>query len=377
MAKIKAAPPLMQTLGLVAHVLSKHVTASADELQSDLARCVVTWASERKPNGLPKLACDLERWTTYWAKLGPTVRGPLTQDGIADSVARLRAEGAAGGTILAYLTSVSWMITSVGLMNPGLRAGIRQIRRGYTPRASRRPERFRVPTLHADVTRLVTGANDRVARDVRNIVMVLIIYEGMTQFTELVGLDLNVGLSAGVQYDDLSFEVRGTSILHLAPAKQGASRRTIRLSADATAWLRHWVDLRGDAPGHLFSYGKADPRGPQVTKTCDSLPLWSGPKQFQQLAFRHRTSGHDLSAASLRLGRAVGLLDAGWSLSRVAAAGGWSAAALARFLDRGLSVLPKESRPREPFHVRWPLPRSAMAQPSAPEQYCLSLVDAA
>jgi hypothetical protein len=209
-------------------------------------------------------------------------------------------------------------------------------------------------------------------------VMVLILFEGMAQFSEMMGPVGRAKTTDGLLVSDVRFEATGTSVVSLVAPHADAPRRSVRLSSDATVWLKHWMTLRGEEPGSLFSYGKANPRGPQVTSRCDSMPLWDGPAQFRQLALRHGTSGFGLSAESLRLGRAVGLLDAGWNVSRIAMAGGWtSAAALVRLLDAGLSVLPQARRRREPGKLWWPLPVPDEGGAHEPHQLDLRLVDAA
>lgn len=122
------------------------------------------------------------------------------------------------------------------------------------------------------------------------------------------------------------------------------------LVAKAAMGLAAWANERKPAGLRLAPIG--------------ATPLWRQPKQFTHLAVRHSISDLHLTAASFRLGRAVALLDGGYSLTRVADLGGWSSPLkLAWALDVGLSARPSARRGAEPLRPRWPLPGAAPALP--------------
>jgi integrase len=347
-------------------------------LRLRISQALAVWATERSPASFAKTVYEFERFIDHWSADARPTQDSLCADDIAATVISLRRIGTPDGSLLAYLTAIATLLDRLGFMSSELRAGLLQLRRNHTPRTTRKRWHANVPTLHAEVARLVRGADAMLPRDVRNMVMVLILFEGMAQFSEIVGSIRRAKTTSGLLVSDVRFEAAGTSVVSLVAPHADASRRSVRLSSDATAWLKHWMTLRGDEPGSLLSYGKANPRGPQLTSRCDSMPLWQGREQFRQLAFRHGTSGFGLSAESLRLGRAVGLLDAGWNVSRIAMAGGWtSAAALVRLMDAGLSVLPQGRRRREPGKLWWPLPVPEEGSAQEPYQLDLRLVDGA
>lgn len=369
---------MVQVVDGLAAALSAPCGVDAGVLRLRISQVIAVWSTERPPDSFAKTFAEFGRFIDLWNRIVRRANSPLSIDDIAATTVRLREDGAGHAMVLGYLSAVGPLLTRLGLMTSELRAGFVQMRRNHTARATRKRSRGNVPTLHTDVVRLLRGANPQLPRDVRNMVMVLILFEGMAQFSEILRHTKHAKSTDGLPLSNVTFDAAGTSVITLLSPRADTPCRSVRLSMGATAWLRHWIAMRGDEPGSLLSYGKADPRGPRVAARGDGMPLWSGPIEFRQLAFRHGTSSQGFSAESLRLGRAIGLLDAGWSISRVARFGGWlSEVSLLRQLQIGLTALPKERRKREPSKLRWPLPVPGDRDRQDPVQLELRPVDAA
>jgi hypothetical protein len=363
-----------QTIQDLACILSEATGEDENDLFLRISQIAGAWSGEIRQDYFLKLFIEFDRFIEVWRVRGQGPDRPLSVDAIAETAVLLGQAGLADGSLLAYLSAVTSLLDRLGFLTSEFRAGIYQLRKNYSERSGRRPWRVNVPTLHAEVVHLVRGANPGLPRDVRNVVMVLIVFEGMAQFTELMGPDFRNTKAAALQVGDVRFETSDTALITLVPNKVDGPRRTVRLSVDATAWLKHWFAVRGDTPGPLFRLGHSDLRKEKGAPRYDR----QGPRQFSHLAKHLGTGGYALSAESLRLGRAVGLLDAGWSMSRVATSGGWpSAAALYRQLDHGLNVLPKERRRREPGKLWWPRPNAEGSEDQEPVQMTLWLVDKA
>jgi len=366
------------TISRLARVLATRCDVTDEELAARAAVGLAAWASERKPVGLRNLMVELARWSRYWIEASAGEVDPLAEEGLVRYAVHVRSFGLSNASVLNYLTAIKVMCQTIGLVSPEQRVLFRKVGSLYTLREHRRQPLKARPILFAEMQRLVARADPAHPRDVREIVIVLILYEAMATFHELLGSEVTEALlDEGVMIDHLRYESGGTSLLRLHPLRIGTPGRTVRLSADTTAWIRHWLAMRGPRPGHLFAFWPPEGSGDLKLAPIGATPLWRQPKQFTHMALRHGISGLHLTAASFRLGRAVALLDAGYSLTRVAELGGWSSPLrLAWALDAGLSARRSARRGAEPLRPHWPRP-DFTAHSALPRQLELRLVDAA
>lgn len=365
------------TLERVAEILAPWCPLSHEDLASMAATGLSAWANEKKPDTLVNLFAALKYWSRYWKSEGPDLN-PLSEEGLTCYCARLRDEGMSSGLVLQRLSSIRLVSRCIGMLTPEFLIAHQKVRRLYTGREFRRRPTRDLPFMVADVRRLIRNADPARPRDVRNVLVMLILYEAMASFKELIGPALSrAQLDVGPMLSDVRFEETGTSLLRLHPRSPEVAGRTVRLSADTTAWLHHWLAMRGCRPGHLLSFRPPEGSGDLKLARVGAKALWYGPAHFRRLASRHGVNGDRLSASSLKLGRAVALLDAGYSLSYVAEAGGWSSAVrLAWSLDAGLTIRRQARHRREPLQLSWPRPAGEPTG-AAPAQLELTLAYAA
>lgn len=357
------------SLARLAQVLAPWCPVPQSEIAIRIAAGLTAWAADKKPKALRTTLTALAYWGRYWLSFSGDVN-PLSEEGLSRYGASLLDEGLSTGLVLQRLSAIYVACHCIGLVSPELRVALRKARSPYTERKHRRERVKTIPMLAADLRRLILAADPHSPKDVRNVVAILILYEGMATFKELVGMDVpHSRLDVGTMITDLRFEAGGTCLLRLYPSRPEDAGRTIRLSSDATAWIRHWLAMRGPRSGHLLAFWPPEGSGYKVLARTGKRTLWRGPKQFQELATRHGIPGEGLTASSLRLGRAVAMLDAGYSLSQVAEAGRWSSAArLAWALDVGLTLRRGVRASREPLRLTWPRPQVAPTENPAPQQ---------
>ncbi len=187
---------------------------------------------------------------------------------------------------------------------------VRQVRRGLRRIIGRAPRRPTRPLSVADVRQIVTAIDRTTVRGVRDSAILLLGFAGALRRSELAALTLAdlepkpAGLLLHLRRSKTDQEARG-QVVGIAHGRHGLT--------DPIAALDAWLDLRGTAPGPLFT--SLRPGGPALRPLSGNVVS----ALVKERALAAGLSGGRISGHSLRAGHATSAALAGVGIDRIAA----------------------------------------------------------
>jgi integrase len=222
-----------------------------------------------------------------------------------------RAEaGKATGTLDMACTAIRHVHRMSGADDPVASEAVRQVRRGLRRTYGSAPRRLARPLSVEDIRQIVTAIDRNTAIGTRDAAIILLGYASALRRAELVALtladidDQPAGLLLHIRRSKMDQEGHG-DVVAVAHGRHA--------STDPVAAVNAWRQIRGEAPGALFTRLWAN--------TISLQPLGAN-VPARMLRARAEAAGLDgtrITAHSLRAGHATAAALAGVPLNRIAA----------------------------------------------------------
>jgi site-specific recombinase XerC len=355
-------------------LLTDRQPGAHEELVGRCAELWLVWKTKHTATDLTRRQSSLSALVEVWtSELSESALDPVSIDGIQEYVRQLLGRGLAKTTVWMNLNYLRMTLDDLGLASPESRAALRQIISSEAVKgAPLSSGTFRYQTLRkSEITKIVVSADAGDPLDISAVAMMLLMYECMADISEVLGRPANVaGAQAGVMLSDL--ELAGAQVRLTFPAPfEGWMPRRCTLSLGASAWLRLWLEVRGNQPGLVFMR-RANYR-PETDRRfiIQTLAGWNALKRPGGVLERAGIDPKRVSAMSLKTGRALGLFEAGYDLSHIASKSSWqTSASLVAALCKALEGRQGKRVKRESSALDWPLP-SLVGEGSIPVQIML------
>lgn len=218
-------------------------------------------------------------------------------------------EGLSVGSLDLTCGAIAYQHRQHGLADPTLTAGVRQVRRGLRRLVGTAPRRQARPLALADIQQIISYIDRTTPPGVRDAAIILLGYASAVRRSELAALTLADleprpgGVLLTVRRSKTDPEGHGQQV----PVATGR-----HASTDPVAALAAWIELRGRAPGRIFT----SMRGGTVTHkpiSGDAISIMLRKRAYAAGLDATRITGH-----SLRAGHATTAALAGVSLDRIA-----------------------------------------------------------
>lgn len=331
-----------------------------DDLLGRCAELWLVWGARHPAADLTRRKSGLSAFVEVWtSELSASSLDPISTDGIQEYARQLLGRGLAKTTVWMNLNYLRLTLDDLGLATPEIRAALRQIIRSEAvkcpPQSS---DTFKHQTLRkSELIKAVACADADDPLDVAGVSLMLIMYECMADISEILGRPAKVlGAQVGLMLSDV--ELGRPQVRLTVPAPfEGWEPRRCTLSLGASAWLRHWLDMRGGQPGLVF-LRRANFR-PETDRRfiIQTLAAWDSLRRKDGVLTRAGIDPKRVSSMSLKAGRALGMLEAGYDLNYIASKSSWQTAApLVAALCKALEGRQGKRIKRESSALDWPLP---------------------
>lgn len=313
------------------------------------------WSATYTDARLSRRMKSIRAWTRSWeTHCRPSGADPLSEEALLSAVKHTKTHEVRSGRF----TDLTAMIDGLGLMTPDLRRVFNSVRAGLLVLSTEFASDGDGAALRvSEVRRLVAAADSDDPADVVAVVLMLLLYESMARRDELTGANRDyTKVRSGLLISDIDLTSPDIRIDLAHPTRPGETR-SCRLSPSASAWVRHWISIRGTDEGCLFfapdvGVGGKTARSKQCAQRTGWNRLWRG----GGLAERCGLKPEQVTVMGLRTGRATTLFEAGYSLQYIARSSSWTnVTAVFHALAKRFEMRTYMAR-RESHVLDWPLP---------------------
>lgn len=254
-------------------------------------------------------------WLTWW-KADPVAQAaatPLCRAALGEFAQHLEERSITPKTVIGHLSCVKQFLEALGCLEPEVEAEYERLYRRYRSQArtieSRVSHRHRAFEWSA-IRRCIDHVDLRRPVQIRNIAILLILYDAMATPAQLLGHRVyGEWRRAPVALSDIDRHSDGSGRLHLT---NGREARQAYLSPLAMSWLDRWLAVRPPNARFLFTLRSG--------KAC-TAGTW--PESMRTLMVAAGLPSHGGCCMSPKLGMAKDLMRAGVHIDDVRRSGGW------------------------------------------------------
>ncbi|MCC2309784.1 site-specific integrase [Cellulomonas chengniuliangii] len=276
---------------------------------TDAERIAAAIAAARTESTRHVYAGVWSRWERWCAGRGVPVL-PSDPLAVCAYLTEQAAAGRAMGTLDLICTVIRHVHLTCGLHNPADALAVRQVRRGLRRTYGSAPRRLARPLSVEEIRQIIHAIDRTTPIGIRDTAMILLGYASALRRSELVALTLSdienkpAGIMLHIRRSKTDPEGHG-AVVGVAHGQHAAT--------DPVAALNAWREIRGAAPGPVFT---------RIWGSTISLQSLSGHVPARMLRARAEAAGLDgtrITAHSMRAGHATTAALAGVPLDRIAA----------------------------------------------------------